>query len=334
MNKIGFCCIALNKRGKTPAPYQYGTTTVAHMSKLSNRDRSAYIRKKVEQNLVALYNIVGWLKHQPQIVRMYRITSGMLPLYTHSSVAHVYRDTALIEDIQNALRVIGNTARENNIRLSFHPGQFVVLNSKTERVRHASVAEFEYHATLAEWMGYAGKGTDDFCINVHGGVRADVESWDWAKRNLSRRALRLLTLENDEFSWSGRSMLKLCEYLGVRMVYDVHHDWISTGVWSNPDSKLSARIRDTWEDRTPKIHFSIPKPDAIGVVAQDVAQATRKHKGLLTGHTMSKARAHSDYIWSSAMVKYAKEWYDAKWDIQVEAKAKNLASFELARRLR
>ena len=334
MPKIGFCCIALNRADKTPAAYQYKTTTVTYVNKLSRRDREHYLREKVEQNLRALYNIVGWLKHQPPIVRMYRITSGLLPLYTHESVAHVYQSPVLQNDVQNALRVIGNTAQEHDVRLSFHPGQFTVLNSKSERVRIASVAEFEYHATLAEWLGYQGINKDDFCINVHGGVFAPVSSWDWAKRHLSKRAFRLLTLENDEFSWGGRDMLRLCEYLGVRYVFDVHHEWIYSGHWTQPHSKLSARIAQTWGGRTPKIHFSIPKPDVVQRAAVDKPahlNPLTNSKATIVGHTMKNARAHSDYIWHSGMIAYARDWYNSNWDIQVESKEKNRASFALAR---
>ena len=50
----------------------------------------------------------------------------------------------------------------NNIRISFHPDQFVVLNSPDPEIVKRSIAELEYQTEVAEWLGAD-------VINIHGG---------------------------------------------------------------------------------------------------------------------------------------------------------------------
>ena len=49
---------------------------------------------------------------------------------------------------------------------------------------------------------------------------------------------------------------------------------------------------------------------------------------LETGHKKQKLRAHSDFMWNRAVNQYVAEFWD-NFDIQVESKAKNLASLKL-----
>jgi hypothetical protein len=49
---------------------------------------------------------------------------------------------------------------------------------------------------------------------------------------------------------------------------------------------------------------------------------------LESGHKKQKLRAHSNFMWNHAVNMYVGEFWD-RFDIQVESKAKNLASFAL-----
>jgi len=229
----------------------------------------------------------------------------------------------------------GNTSSHiNNKPLSIQSYSPNTAKPASEAVRTASMREFEYHCDLAEYLGYAGIGRDDFCVNVHGGARSTVDSWDWSWARLSKRAKRLISLENDEFSWSSFAMLRLCEHLGVRYVYDVHHDWVNRGVWQEPHGKLVKRIRATWDGFNPKIHLSTPLPEAVSASHRDYPSPLKEVRFTLVGASPRAYRAHSNYVWHPGLVAYAKRWFDAGVDIQLEAKAKNLASFALIRAIR
>ncbi|MCQ6458593.1 hypothetical protein, partial [Vibrio parahaemolyticus] len=63
---------------------------------------------------------------------------------------------------------IGNIARQQDVKLSFHPGQFTVLASDNPDVVNRSIDEFEYHTDMARMMGYGDRfHSDGFKINVH-----------------------------------------------------------------------------------------------------------------------------------------------------------------------
>lgn len=117
-----------------------------------------------------------------------------MPLKTHPKLGY---DTELLgETIIDAFRRCGELARATDTRTSFHPDQFVVLSSPDRRVVRSSLAELEYQAEVAEWIGAD-------VINVHGGGGygdrpAALRRLASAVGDLSDRARSRLSLENDE----------------------------------------------------------------------------------------------------------------------------------------
>ena len=95
---------------------------------------------------------------------------------------------------------IGETARRLDVRLSFHPGQFCVLASENPGIVERSIAEFEYHADMARWMGY-GKSFQDFKINVHISGKRGPDGLRESYSRLSPEARNCITIENEENSW-------------------------------------------------------------------------------------------------------------------------------------
>ena len=86
----------------------------------------------------------------------------------------------------------------HGLRTTFHPDQFVVLNSPKPEVVEHSIAELAYQAEVAEWVGAD-------VINVHaGGVYGDTPSaLEQLRRGIDRlsdKVRQRLTLENDEKS--------------------------------------------------------------------------------------------------------------------------------------
>ena len=111
--------------------------------------------------------------------------------------------------------------RTAGLRTSFHPDQFVVLNSPRADVVDSSVRELEYQAEVAEWIGAD-------VINIHaGGAYGDkTAALATFERNLDRlsdRARMCLTIENDDTTYSPADLLPLCQRTGLPLVYDVHH---------------------------------------------------------------------------------------------------------------
>jgi UV DNA damage endonuclease len=135
-----------------------------------------------------------------------------------------------VSDVQNSLQrwfaPIGETARANDVRLSFHPDQFVVLASDRDEVVNKSIEEFEYHCDMVRWMGY-GKQFQDFKVNVHISGRRGPQGIRDVYNRLSPEARNTLTLENEEYTHGLTDCLSLSDL--VPTVMDIHHNWIREG---------------------------------------------------------------------------------------------------------
>ncbi len=193
-------------------------------------------------------------------------------------------------------------ARKNDIRLSFHPDQFVVLSSPHSQVVANAIRELEYHGMLADAVGAD-------LINIHaGGVYGDkVRTLQRLKDvlpHLSVAVRKRLTLENDDVSYTPRDLLSFCALSSIPFVYDVHHHRC------HPDGlsveETTTLPKDIWKNlgREPYTHISSPR----------------------NGWQGGNPKPHADYIdW----VDFPACWLGRMMTVDVEAKAKELAVIAL-----
>ena len=86
------------------------------------------------------------------------------------------------------------------------------------------------------------------------------------------------------------------------------------------------RVIDSWRGVRPTMHFSTSRED---VLANHCADTLPCRDTLLSeGMKKAKLRAHSNFFWNRAVNQWVQTFTD-QFDIMCEAKAKNLASFEL-----
>jgi UV DNA damage repair endonuclease len=218
---------------------------------------------------------------------------------------------------------VGELARENRVRLSFHPGQFTVLASDSPDIVQRSIEEFEYHVDMARWMGY-GKTFQDFKINVHIAGRQGPAGIRSALARMTPEARNCLTIENDEMTWGIEHSLELVK--DCALVLDIHHHWIKTGEYIESTDDRVKRIRDSWRGVRPVIHYSVSREDCLvehpGHIRPDLPTLLEQ------GYKKAKLRAHSEFYWNTAVNAWALTFID-QFDIMCESKAKNLASFAL-----
>jgi UV DNA damage repair endonuclease len=218
---------------------------------------------------------------------------------------------------------VGDLARQNNVRLSFHPGQFCVLASDNPDIVNRSIEEFEYHVDMARWMGY-GQTFQDFKINVHIAGRQGPAGIRSALARMTPEARNTLTIENDEMTWGIEHSLELVN--DCALVLDIHHHWIKTGEYIEASDDRVKRIGDSWRGVRPVIHYSVSREDILG---EHPVHACPSLQALLeSGHKKAKLRAHSNFYWNTAANEWALSFRD-RCDIMCESKAKNLASFAL-----
>lgn len=327
IKRIGFACkwAEINKKGEIASTegLNTGGTTFAWAKRQKSQqvveDKLIDVAKR---NILNTHALVKKVAELPPSLRMVRITSDMLSFYTMDEYKPFWRRQDVQDSLERWFRPIGETARKNDVRLSFHPDQFVVLASDRPEVVNKSIEEFEYHVDMARWMGY-GKQFQDIKINVHISGRAGPEGIRQSYNRLSPEARNSLTIENEEISWGLDSCLELADL--VPIVLDIHHHWINTGEYIEATDSRVKRVIDSWRGIRPAMHFSVSREDVL--TSHPGHQRPDLRTLLEQKYNKQKLRAHSDYYWNNAV----NDWAITHWswaDIMCESKAKNLASMK------
>ena len=303
--------------------YNTGATTVAWLNRQTKDVAVAKLWSLMEQNIESTRKLVERVGNLDEPLRMVRISSDLLPVYTESSWSWFWRQADVRSYAETHFKQVGDLARARNVRLSFHPGQFTVLASDNENIVQRSIEEFEYHADMARWMGF-GIQFQDFKINVHIAGRAGPEGIRSAYKKLSTEARNCITVENEENSWGLDDCLSLSDLIPT--VLDIHHHWVREGEYLDPGDARVTRVVDSWRGVRPTMHYSISRED---VLAGHCSNTLPDYQSLLeSGYKKAKLRAHSDFYWNTPVNDWALTFND-QFDIMCESKAKNLASFKL-----
>ena len=299
-------------------------TTVAWLNRQEKKIAEERMWDIMVHNAQAAYNLVKWVGSLPNELRMVRLGSNQLPCYTQEDWSYFWKQKDVIDYCEKHYSKVGDLARELDVRLSMHPGQFCVLASDRPEVVERSIEEFEYHANIIRWMGY-GRTFQDFKCNVHiSGRKGPAGILDVYPR-LSPEARNTITIENDENSWGIEASLELQHK--IPLVLDIHHHWCKTGEYIQPTDDRVLRIIDSWRGVRPAMHYSVSREDYL--VDHNPDMLPDMSKLLELGFKKAKLRAHSDFMWNNAVNEWAKGFRN-NFDIMIEAKMKNLASFPFA----
>lgn len=289
--RLGLCCQFARE------PIKFRTTTATAMLRLNKPQRLARLEELCRGNADALMASLQFCAQHD--IGAFRINSQILPVKTHPTAGYDVGELPGSEGLVARFRECGEFARQHHLRLSFHPDQFVVLNSPNPKTLEHSLAELDYQAEVAEWVGAD-------TVNLHGGGAYGDKAG--ALRTLRQSIERLpapvrsrLTLENDDKVFTPADLLPVCTDTGVPLVYDVHHhrclpDGLSV-------AEATEQARTTWKSE-PLFHISSP----------------------LEGWDGPKPERHHDYI---NVADFPREWLGWPLTVEVEAKAKELAVAQL-----
>lgn len=328
--RIGFACkLAHPNKMLTPkqremfeSKFNTKTTTVTWLNKQKPEVAEERLWQIMIHNVQSFKNLIKYVGELPRELRLLRISSDCLPVYTYPNWSYFYRKQSSIEWLERKFAEIGDLARNLDVRLSFHPGQFCVLASDNPDVVKNSIMEFEYHCDMIRWMGY-GKEFQDFKCNVHIGGRLGPDGIRSVYPLLSEVARNTITIENDEFGWGLESCLEIADIIPV--VLDIHHHYIRTnGEYIQPNDPRVKSVISSWKGIRPVMHYSVSREEYI----KDNTSLPDMKTLLLEGHKPQSLRAHSDMFDNSACNDWALSFWD-NMDIMCEAKNKNLASTQL-----
>ena len=293
--RLGLCCMNTTLKKQKPPVYCSRKIIVRIIDEKGIEE----LKRRVLDNLTDLYKMLQW--NEENGIKVFRLSSEMFPHKTNPKVPDYTYDFAL-----EHLKKISVFAKEHDMRLTFHPGQYNVLGTPNPKIVKQTIADLNYHAEVLDIL----ECDMDSVMVIHGGglygdkLGAKIR---WADRynELPENIQRRLVLENCERSYSIKDCLEISDNTGVPIVFDTHHH--DCYLKLHPDEEFEPvenyikRILDTWTNgRRPKFHVS--------------EQGTGK-----IGH-------HSDYI--EIIPDYLlniPEKYGIKIDIMIEAKMKELS---------
>ena len=197
-------------------PLNTRSTTVQWLNRQTAEVAEQRLWDIMVHNIQAYYNLIEYVGGLPNELRMVRLGSDVLPVYTQRDWSYFWQ----LPDVRNYCAThfarVGTLARSLDVRLSMHPGQFTVLASDNPDIVERSIEEFEYHVDCIRWMGF-GKQFQDFKCNVHISGRQGPAGIKHAVNNrLSPEARNVITIENDENKWGIEHSLELVDTCASR----------------------------------------------------------------------------------------------------------------------
>ncbi|AGB40369.1 UV damage endonuclease UvdE [Halobacteroides halobius DSM 5150] len=299
--ELGYACLNCSLKDCKPNR----RTTVGYLKKLNSEGQITKLNSLLFENLANTLRILRFnVAHD---INFYRLSSDIVPLATHPVTEGWDYITAGKEQFLE----IGEFIKNNNLRVSMHPGQYTVLNSNKDDVVDRAIADLEYHSQVLQTMRL---DTSHKLILHIGGVYGDKKAAITRfKENFCRLSTDIkgrLVIENDDKSYQAREVLKIAQELDIPMVFDNHHFNCNHSADEKLEELIPA-IFATWGSEKPKMHFSSPKnEDKYASHADNInAQDFKKFIDLITNIT------------------------DEDFDIMLECKNKDQALFKLREEL-
>ena len=297
-------------------------------------------------SLELLDGVLEYLKTEH--LDMYRLSSDIAPYATHPDMPQFH---GMVAGSDAELRAFGAKARAYDIRLSFHPSQYVLLNAPDPGLTQRSIRDLASQAEMLDRMGL----DDEAVMITHvGGVYDDhdasrarwLKGWEQCPEHVKQR----LVLENDDLRFSAADALWIHERTGVRLVFDYQHFWCL-----NPEGldlrQTLERFLATWPKGVrPKIHFSSPRtelreikqkiPPKERAAALAGLPARKKPGQLLKAPVKARARfrtvlrppvwtGHSDFTNPFEFATFMRVASGLFFDVMMEGKAKDLSLLRL-----
>ena len=228
----------------------------------------------INHNLHSLENMIEY-NHQHNI-NIFRISSDMIPFASSEVNSLPWWDL-----FKERLEAIGVKAKQYQMRLTMHPGQYTVINSPNQVVVNRSIADLNYHTRFLDCLGL--DSTHKVILHI-GGIYNDksaaisrfISNYHLLEDNVKRR----LVIENDDKSYSIADVLEISKEVGIPVIYDNLHNKINPSDPKKDDSYWVDEVKKTWkvEDGTQKIHYS----------EQDEHKQIGSHSKTITVHKFLK----------------------------------------------
>ena len=288
---LGYACINMSMGKKV-------TTNRAMVKRTFDSKGLDYVSELALLNAKDIVKILEW--NRMNGIYFFRLSSALIPWGDHLDLTQL-KD---YKEIKSELKKAGDFAKFWGMRITSHPGPFVVLTSPNEKVVTNAIADLELHAKVFDMMGLSKTPFNKInihCNGVYGDKKSAMDRFCKNFKSLSLSVRKRLTVENDDKAtmYSVKDLMYIHKKINIPIVFDYHHHKFCTGGLTEEEAlKLAVT---TWPAGiVPVVHYS-------------------ESKSLHENDTKIKPQAHSEYI------DRIPNTYGIDVDIMVEAKAKELA---------
>ena len=283
---IGYACLQVGSDNTKFSTLQIKTFTEEKFVSVVMTNLNA-----LEQ--IIKYNIINDIK-------LFRISSDIIPLASHS-----INELPWWQMFEDKFKSLGALIKENNIRVSMHPGQYTVINSPNQEVVEKSFKDLIYHNKFLECLNC--DNTSKLVLHI-GGVYSDkksaIERFIKNFDNLDIAIKNRLIIENDDKSYNIEELLYISSRINIPVVFDnLHHELNSPIKNDFSVNQWIEKCSKSWKemDGKQKTHYS---------------QSANDYKN----------GAHSKYIIGEKFLSYYNNLTNKNIDIMLEVKDKNLSA--------
>ncbi|MDB6454786.1 UV DNA damage repair endonuclease UvsE [Falsirhodobacter sp. 20TX0035] len=268
-------------------------------------------------------------------IDMYRMSSDLAPYATHPDMPQFH---SMVAESDAELAALGQKARSLDMRLSFHPSQFVLLNSPDAALTTKSIWDLSSQAEMLDRMGM---GPEGVLVTHVGGVYGDREQsrarWIEGYEQCPEPVRRRLVLENDDIRFSAADVLWIHERCGVPLIFDHQHYCCLNPEGLELRSTVEQFVRSWPEGVRPKIHFSSPRTE----LREIKRKLTEKERAALTakgGKSTARTKTvllppiwtgHADFTNPFEFITFMRTVAGLEFDVMLEAKTKDLSLLRL-----
>ncbi|MGD9676758.1 MAG: UV DNA damage repair endonuclease UvsE [Vulcanibacillus sp.] len=261
-----------------------------------NNVSSMKLTELITYNISSLSNSIDY--NIENNIKLFRISSDLIP-FGSSDVNKV----KWWEIFQQELLSIGKKIKNNNMRVSLHPGQYTVLNSNNKEIVKRAINDLLYHTRILDSLGL----NQEHKIILHiGGAYGDkpqsIQRFIENYQSLSDNVKKRLVIENDDKIYNIEEVIEIGMKNNIPVVFDNLHNLINPSEQELTEIDWINKCKTTWkkQDGLQKIHYS--------------QQSETKKLG-----------SHSEYIGINEFLNFYKMIDRDDIDIMLEVKDKNLS---------
>jgi UV DNA damage endonuclease len=237
--KIGYPCINTSIQRHHTSTFRLASYSEMRLIQ-TVRDNLAHLEK------ILKFNVENRLL-------FFRISSDLVPFASHPICKFNW-----VCHFKSEFKQLGEYIKTNNIRISMHPDQFVILNSSNEKVTENSINELKYHCSILDAMDLDQTAK----VQIHvGGVYGDkpraIKKFIECYSTLSEAIKKRIAIENDDHLFNLKNCLEIHQQTGIPIIFDIfHHECFNYSKESIIQAIKKASLTWKVKDGLPMLDYS------------------------------------------------------------------------------